>query len=79
MTKQFADHGLCDYNLTLINDMPSAAFHSSVGFKEEAFYGKSLVSHLFCDISLSDSIQRYGERYVTCHCQQSDRAAFLQV
>jgi len=44
LTKGYADHGLCNYNLTLINDMPPTASHSSVGFKEEANYGMGKIS-----------------------------------
>jgi alpha-ketoglutarate-dependent dioxygenase FTO len=40
MTKQHANHGKCEYNLTLINYMEPTS-HTKVGFKDEAYYGTS--------------------------------------
>ena len=39
MTKEYENHGRCDYNLTLINYMEPTS-HTKIGFKEEADYGK---------------------------------------
>lgn len=38
MTKSYENHGLCNYNLTLINYMEPTS-HNKVGFKDEANYG----------------------------------------
>ncbi|CAJ1967500.1 unnamed protein product [Cylindrotheca closterium] len=70
MTKEHTGHGLCDYNLTLINDMPSAAFHSSVGFKEEAFYGMGKVSVSWH----ADSSLQNGSSIGVCHFVSSRKA-----
>jgi len=69
MTKQYANHGTCDYNLTLINFMEPSS-HSKVGFKDEAFYGMGKVSvswHADSSLESNSSIGVY-------HCLPAQRS-----
>ena len=55
MTKTKPNHGLCHYNLTLINYMEPTS-HTKVGFKEDAEYGMGKVSVSWhADSSLEDN------------------------
>ena len=55
MTKSNPNHGLCNYNLTLINYMEPTS-HTKVGFKEDAEYGMGKVSVSWhADSSLEDN------------------------
>ena len=56
LTKQYENHGRCEYNLTLINDMPPLASHTSVGFKEEPHYAMGKAS-VVCYIEYSGSFE----------------------
>jgi alpha-ketoglutarate-dependent dioxygenase FTO len=70
MTKEHANYGNCEYNLTLINFMEPSS-HSKVGFKDEAFYGMGKVSvswHADSSLEKNSSIGVY-------HCLPSQRSA----
>lgn len=70
MTKQYENHGLCEYNLTLINFMEPSS-HSKIGFKDEAHYGMGKVSvswHADSSLESNSSIGVY-------HCLPTQRPA----